>query len=134
VDLDEGPDALPYSVQLANALKKNATRVIDLFRSWDTDGDGEVTRKEFHTAMGLLGLEVPKESVDSLFSEWDKDGGGAINFGELKKILSARVQSPTEKKIAAAEVKIQEAAAAASIVGKLKADATTGLASKLKKK
>jgi Ca2+-binding EF-hand superfamily protein len=98
VDLDEGPDALPYSVQLANALKKNATRVIDLFRSWDTDGDGEVTRKEFHEAMPRLGLDVPKESIDELFDEWDKDGGGAINLNELRRILSQhRAASPTTK-------------------------------------
>ena len=43
VDLEEGPDAKPVSEQLAAALRKNATRVLDLFRSWDTDGDGEVS-------------------------------------------------------------------------------------------
>ena len=70
VDLDESPDADPVSVQLAAALRKNATRVLDLFRSWDTDGDGTVTRKEFHTAMERLGLEVPRKEIDGLFSEW----------------------------------------------------------------
>ena len=29
--------------QLAEALKANASRVMDLFRSWDRDGDGEVS-------------------------------------------------------------------------------------------
>ena len=94
-DIDEGPDAPPISQQLADALRKNSTRVIDLFRSWDADGDGEVTRKEFHKAMPNLGLDVPKESIDELFTEWDKDGGGALNLKELQKILSqARVASP----------------------------------------
>ena len=76
-DLDEGPNAPPISQQLADALRLNAGRVLDLFRDWDTDGDGEVSRKEFHKAMKSLGLEVPKEAIDSLFDEWDKDGGGA---------------------------------------------------------
>ena len=35
-------------------------RVIDLFREWDTDGDGQITRKEFHTAMPRLGFDVSK--------------------------------------------------------------------------
>ena len=35
-------------------------RVIDLFREWDEDGDGTVSKKEFRKAMPLLGLEVPK--------------------------------------------------------------------------
>ena len=87
IDLDEGPDALPISQQIGNALKKNAVRVLDLFRSWDTDGDGEVTRKEFHKAMPELGLDVNKEEIDKLFSEWDADGGGSLTLRELQKIL-----------------------------------------------
>ena len=98
LNLDEGPDAPPFSQQIGDALRKNAVRVIDLFRSWDTDGDGEVTRKEFHEAMPRLGLDVPKESIDELFDEWDKDGGGAINLNELRRILSQhRAASPTTK-------------------------------------
>ena len=60
--------------------------MIDLFREWDTDGDGEVDRKEFHKAMPALGLDVPKAEIDALFDEWGgKDG--AIDFAELSKIL-----------------------------------------------
>jgi hypothetical protein len=88
IDLDESDGALPVSEQIAAALRKNAARVLDLFRSWDTNLDGEVTRKEFHKAMPALGLDVPKRDIDALFSEWDRDGGGALEFGELKKILS----------------------------------------------
>ena len=87
IDLDEGPDAKPVSEQLAAALRANATRVLDLFKSWDVDGNGEVSRREFHEAMPALGLEVPAADIDILFNEWDKDGGGAIGYRELKKIL-----------------------------------------------
>ena len=48
----------------------------------DTDGDGEVTRKEFHSAMPKLGLEAPPKDIDLLFSEWDADGGGSLDFKE----------------------------------------------------
>ena len=41
-DLEEGPFAPPVSVQLATALRKNAGKVLDLFRDWDADGDGQV--------------------------------------------------------------------------------------------
>lgn len=41
-DFEEGPFAPPVSVQLATALRKNAGKVLDLFRDWDTDGDGQV--------------------------------------------------------------------------------------------
>ena len=33
--------------------------MIDLFREWDEDNNGKVTRAEFHKAMPLLGLDVP---------------------------------------------------------------------------
>ena len=98
LDLDEGPDAPPVSEQLATALKQNATRVVDLFRSWDSNGDGQVSRAEFHRAMPALGLQVPKQVIDDLFSEWDKDGGGEIGYQELVKILKApRPPQPSSK-------------------------------------
>ena len=34
-------------------------RVIDLFREWDEDGDGTVSKKEFRKAIVHLGLEAP---------------------------------------------------------------------------
>ena len=46
IDLDEGPDAPPISEQLGDALRSNSTRVIDLFRSWDADGDGNLEYEE----------------------------------------------------------------------------------------
>ena len=86
----------PMTEQLANALRANSGRVLDLFRSWDSDGDGEVSLKEFNKAVTALGLEVPKPDVDELFTSWDKDGGGTLAYKELKKILSA-TPSPKQK-------------------------------------
>ena len=59
----------------------------------DTDGDGEVSRKEFHKAMPLLGFDASKKDIDDLFSQWDTDGGGSLDFGELKKILTSATRS-----------------------------------------
>ena len=95
--------------------------MLDLFRSWDADGDGEVSRAEFHKAMPALGLEVPKKDIDDLFSEWDKDGGGALGLRELQKILAQSNRPPPKP----AE-KVQEAAGTAM--------ATMGALSAFKKK
>ena len=46
-DLDEGANALPISQQIGAALRENSMRVLDLFRDWDTDGDGELSFEEF---------------------------------------------------------------------------------------
>ena len=71
----------------AQALVKNAGRVMDLFREWDIDGDGEISRKEFRSSMKRLGLEVPAKDIDALFDSWDPDGGGTLDFKELQKVL-----------------------------------------------
>ena len=97
LDLDEGPNAKPIAEQLGEALRKHATRVLDLFRDWDNDGDGEVSRKEFHRAMPALGLNVPKKAIDELFTSWDKDGGGALSLRELQKILRSKAASSPTK-------------------------------------
>ena len=110
IDLDE-ESGVPIGEQLQEALVKNAGRVIDLFREWDADGDGEVSRKEFHKAMGHLGLEVPKREIDKLFDSWDKDGGGSLDFKELQKILRA---PPPPKKSIKGAAKALEAAKALS--------------------
>ena len=69
--------------------------MMDLLREWDVDGDGEISRKEFHEAMPKLGLEVKKEAIDELFDQWDSDGGGSLEFKELQRILrSAPSPSP----------------------------------------
>ena len=115
-DLDEGPNAKSISEQLADALRKNSARVLDLFRSWDANGDGEVSRQEFHKAMPALGLEVPKKDINLLFDQWDKDGGGALGLRELQKILSG-ARGPSPLKPGSAGVK--KMGGAAMLVGKL---------------
>jgi len=91
-------------------LTTNAVRVIDLFREWDEDGDGIVSKKEFRRAMPLLGLQVgirvrlrvrvrvaqgpspsfalqvPAHEVDALFDSWDPDGSGELDLNELNKV------------------------------------------------
>ena len=66
IDLDESDVAQPVSAQVAAALKRSAARVLDLFREWDTGGDGTISRNEFRKAMPALGLDVDVAHVDSL--------------------------------------------------------------------
>ena len=51
--------------QIKQALHKNLARVIDLFREWDEDGSGNVSKKEFRKAMPMLGLRVAREALDA---------------------------------------------------------------------
>ena len=73
--------------QLREALSANAVRVVDLFKEWDTDGDGTVSKKEFRKAIPALGLDVPRAEIDALFDQFDPDGSGDIALSELNKML-----------------------------------------------
>jgi len=97
IDIDEDSDK-SVAQQLKEALANNAGKVIDLFREWDADGDGTITRKEFHKAMPLLGFEVSKEEIDVVFDEFDVEGGGSISYDELKKLLKRRGEVPAARK------------------------------------
>jgi Ca2+-binding EF-hand superfamily protein len=88
LEIDEGPEALPVAEQLAHALRKHAGKILDLFRTWDADGDGGVTLAEFIKAMHSLGLE--RKLAKSLFRDWDKTSDGALSFRELQRILTTQ--------------------------------------------
>jgi Ca2+-binding EF-hand superfamily protein len=72
---------------LREALTQNATRVSDLFREWDNDGNGTISKREFRAAIAALGYGAPRAEVDKLFDELDSDGSGLIAYRELVRVL-----------------------------------------------
>ena len=91
VQLDAASD-VPIMEQLAEALAANLDRVIDVFRAWDTDGSGMISKREFRQGLSMLGLkELPREQVDALFDQIDTDHNGAIEYGEINHKLRRRI-------------------------------------------
>ena len=72
---------------LNEKLAKSWQKISSLFRSWDMDGDGWITKNEFAKGMGVLGLGVSPDDVDELFAWFDPDNSGTIEFGELNSLL-----------------------------------------------
>ena len=84
VVIHAGSDALK---QLRGVMNSHRQKVINLFREWDTNGDGQISKKEFRRAMALLSFEAPRQTVDELFDSLDMDRSGAIDYKELVKAL-----------------------------------------------
>jgi len=104
------PDAaLQASVaeQLRDALKAQATRVIDLFRDWDDDESGSISKKEFRKALPMLGVEATKKDMDALFDMWDPDRSGSIELAEMTKHLRAGPSGALDPKLQAGAVALQ---------------------------
>ena len=72
---------------LRDALARSSTRVLDLFREWDEDGSGSISRKEFARAIKALGFSTPKDQLNALFDGIDTDKSGSIEYSELNKML-----------------------------------------------
>ena len=87
--------------QLRDVLSEQGVRVIDLFRQWDEDESGTVSKKEFRRAMPLLGLDVAKKEIDRLFDSWDPDRSGEISLQELNKQLRRGGEIKLDKKMLA---------------------------------
>ena len=74
-------------------------------RCRDENGDGLISRREFHKATLMLGLRASRAAIDRLFDEFDKDGGGTIEYKELHKMLRRRLDDAGLKKARAARRK-----------------------------
>ena len=74
---------------VTETLAAKGARVIDLFRAWDDDRNGMISRLEFRRALPMLGMKVDRLVVDQLFDSFDADKSGEISYEELKAKLTA---------------------------------------------
>ncbi|VDI26213.1 Hypothetical predicted protein [Mytilus galloprovincialis] len=58
------------------------------FNSFDLDGNGLITVKEFKKAMARLGQNISEKKIKKIMKEIDIDGDGCINYQEFVKILT----------------------------------------------
>ena len=68
---------------LRQALALQLYRVVDIFRDWDDDGNGTVSKTEFRKALvGIFGGSA-REHAHALFDEIDADASGYLSYEEL---------------------------------------------------
>jgi Ca2+-binding EF-hand superfamily protein len=111
IDIDPESD-VPVIEQLQAALGDGEVlgRVIDIFREWDEDGSGEISKREFAKAMSILG--VSRAVLDELFDVIDADGSGHIDYREIHRKLRKKVALVSRKARAAKAMAMNEADAA----------------------
>jgi hypothetical protein len=72
---------------LSQILVANHARVLDWFRSVDTNFDGCISQGEMAYALHSLGINAKPKEVTQLFAALDPDGNGVVEFGELQDAL-----------------------------------------------
>ena len=68
-------------------LQLNLTRVIDMFRSMDSDNDGVLTKKELAIGLRNIGMELSRGEMKNLWNTFDRDHSGSVEYKELYQIL-----------------------------------------------
>ena len=72
-------------------------KILDLFRSMDTNEDQMVSKEELSTAMSRLGIHAPPTELDGLFNSFDLTRDGSIAYKELSRAL--RRETETELRL-----------------------------------
>ena len=81
-------------MRLRRGMAQSWVRVVDLFRVWDVDGDGSISKQEFVEALCSLSLVARPKDADEFFDSFDVDGSGNLTLNELEFMLKQRPASP----------------------------------------
>jgi hypothetical protein len=79
--LDPGMLAALLAMQSQQTDGSNGVSPSGLLSKLDTDGDGQISKTEFESALGSAGVDT--SSADALFNKLDADGNGSISQSEL---------------------------------------------------
>lgn len=69
----------------SSAPTSQSAALQDLFSQIDANGDGEISKSEFESALGAGGTNVA--AADNVFSQLDTNGDGTVSLDELKNAL-----------------------------------------------
>jgi Ca2+-binding EF-hand superfamily protein len=99
--------AIPGTLQMIDwidfkAAKGERADTRELFKCWDYNNDGKVSKKEFFVALPAMGFELSTKAMEDLFEALDQDssglGNGELVFSELdKRLRRVRQKSPSRK-------------------------------------
>jgi Ca2+-binding EF-hand superfamily protein len=69
----------------ASAPTSQSSALQDLFSQIDGNGDGQISKSEFESALGAGGTNLAQ--ADDVFNKLDANGDGSVSLGEMSKAL-----------------------------------------------
>ena len=73
---------------LMNERDENAEEeMMEAFKIFDADGNGNITAEELRQIMENLGEKLTKDEVEAMVKEADMDGDGQINYNEFVRMM-----------------------------------------------
>ena len=92
---------------LRDSLSRSSQRVMDIFKQWDDDNSGSITKKEFRRAVLGMGLDMiaSSDEIDMVFDSLDSDKSGTLEYKELNKQLRVGAGSDNDASLQGADGK-----------------------------
>ncbi|KAK6734756.1 hypothetical protein RB195_018134 [Necator americanus] len=70
----------------------------EMFKEFDKNGDGKITKEELELALLQLGEKPSNSKIDAIISQADTDGNGCIEIDEFLQALRKQLLSPREER------------------------------------
>eukprot|EP00045_Choanoeca_perplexa_P002543 m.25222 g.25222 ORF g.25222 m.25222 type:complete len:944 (-) comp11572_c0_seq2:49-2880(-) len=81
-------------ITLEKYMERHSLRLVDLFKRFDSNADGQITREEFVRGVMDTGIDLSTQQVMELMDVADEDMSGGIDYVELSK---HRVRTKTKQ-------------------------------------
>ena len=76
-----------WTQNMRTVMEDHSLRVLDLFRQYDRDDDGIITRKEFRDTMKSIKLPMSKDELKIVIHALDENHDDKINYKEFSAIF-----------------------------------------------
>ncbi|XXG74310.1 hypothetical protein AAC387_Pa07g3067 [Persea americana] len=86
VEFDELVDAILPSMAPQKLVDQD--QLMEVFRSFDRDGNGYITAAELAQSMAKMGHPLTFQELTEMFREADTDGDGMISFSEFTSVMA----------------------------------------------
>jgi len=70
------------------ALLSRRKKILEAFKVWDKNGDGEVDARDLYKSLREQGEDVTMEEVQEIIDETDLDKDGVINFDDFHRAMN----------------------------------------------
>ncbi|VDM59299.1 unnamed protein product [Angiostrongylus costaricensis] len=70
----------------------------ELFKEFDKNGDGKITREELELVLIQLGEKPSSSQVDAIMRQTDTDGNGCIEVDEFLQAFRKQLLNPREER------------------------------------
>lgn len=87
-------------VALSKLSEEELRDIEQVFKLFDTSGDGKIDRGELFVAMRSLGQDVAEKDIENLMAQVDYDNSGSISLVEFQQVMgAAKVNQDVEEQL-----------------------------------